>query len=418
MVTKTVLHNGVRVVTEHIPHAHSVSIGIWVANGSRHESPPLNGVAHFIEHLLFKGTEQRSALDIAREIDSVGGVMNAFTSREYVCYYVKVLDRFLPKAVELLADIFLNSIFDPAEIEKERKVILQEIHMVEDNPDDCIHDLFVRNFWKDHPLGMSILGSLESVSSLDRDAIIAFKNEKYLANEIIISAAGNVIEQELVGLLNKLFVQVPAGAVAALCALPVYAKRLEIIERDIEQVHFCLGTRALPQNHPQRHEGHLLNTVLGGSMSSRLFQEVREKQGLAYSVYSYVSSYTDAGSMVVYAGTSPVHVEDVLDIVLRELKRLKTEPVPVIELNYAREQIKGNLLLSLESSDSRMTKLAKNEIYFGRNVAIEEIMASLDAVTSEGLLQLSNELFDDAYFTLELMGRVDGNSLVPDRVKL
>jgi predicted Zn-dependent peptidase len=331
---------------------------------------------------------------------------------------VKVLDRFLPKAVELLADIFLNSIFDPAEIEKERKVILQEINMVEDNPDDCIHDLFVRNFWKDHPLGMSILGSSESVGSLDRDAIIAFKNEKYLANEIIIAAAGNVVEEDLVGLLNKLFVQVPAGAAAALCSLPAYEKRLEIIERDIEQVHFCLGTSALPQNHPQRHEGHLLNTVLGGSMSSRLFQEIREKLGLAYSVYSYVSSYTDAGSMVIYAGTSPAHVEEVLDIVLRELKRLKTEPVPEIELNYAREQIKGNLLLSLESSDSRMTKLAKNEIYFGRNVTIEEIMASLDVVTSAGLLQLSNELFNDAHFTLELMGRVAGSGLVLDRVKL
>ncbi|AJE03281.1 M16 family metallopeptidase [Geobacter pickeringii] len=418
MVSKTILDNGVRIISEYMPHVHSVSIGIWVANGSRHERRELNGVAHFIEHLLFKGTERRTSLDIAREIDSVGGVLNAFTSREYVCYYAKVLDKFLPKTVDLLADIFLHSAFDPDEIEKERKVVLQEISMLEDTPDDFIHDLFHRSFWQGHPLGMSILGSAGSIEGLTRDAILAHKDSMYRSDDIIISVAGNVRHDELLSLLEGLFGAIPGGSGRDFCHLPTYEKRVEIVEKDLEQMHICLGTKALPQNHPRRFEVYLINTILGGSMSSRLFQEIRERLGLAYSVYSYVVSHTDAGSLVIYAGTNPAKLDDVLDITSTELKRLKTEPVTKFELNASREQIKGNMLLSLESTDNRMTKLAKNEIYFGRYMPLVELTDGFDAVTPEGLLSLAEEIFDERYLTLALTGRLEGKRCEPSRLVL
>lgn len=409
MINKTILDNGIRVISEALPHANSVSIGIWVANGSRHERRESNGVAHFIEHLLFKGTSRRSALDIAREIDSVGGILNAFTSREYVCYYAKVLDKFLPKAVDILVDIFHNSLFDPEEIEKERKVVLQEISMMEDNPDDSIHDLFHQHFWKGHPLGMSILGDQESVSSLSRDKIVGYKNHMYRADDIIITAAGKVDHQDLLDLIGKLLPDVPQGSGKVACQNPVYEKRMELIGKELEQVHMCLGVKGLPQHHSQRYEAFIMNTILGGSMSSRLFQEVREKQGLAYSVYSYMASHVDAGSLVVYAGSSQEHFTEVLEITVRELTRLKKEPISMLELDSAREQLKGNLILSLESSDNRMSKLAKNEIYFGGYQPLEEITAGFDRVTSESIMQLSSELLDDNYLTLVLLGKL-GNT--------
>ncbi|ABB31824.1 peptidase M16 domain protein [Geobacter metallireducens RCH3] len=412
MVSKTILDNGVRVISEYMPHAHSVSIGIWVANGSRHERREHNGVAHFIEHLLFKGTVRRSALDIAREIDSVGGVLNAFTSREYVCYYAKVLDKNLPQAVDLLTDIFLNSTFDPEEIEKERKVVLQEISMLEDSPDDYVHDLFHRSFWRGHPLGMSILGSAESVSNLSRDAIVAHRDAMYRSEDIIVAVAGNVRHDELLKLISGSFDSVPEGTGRNCCHLPVYDQKLEIVEKDLEQLHICLGTKSLPHNHPRRFEAYLMNTILGGSMSSRLFQEIREHLGLAYTVYSYVVSHTDAGSLVVYAGTSPEKLSDVLEITCSELRRLKFEPVPATELEAAREQLKGNILLSLESSDNRMTKLAKNEIYFGRYLSLAELTGGFDSATADGIAELANDFFSGDYVTLALTGKISGQ--IPD----
>jgi predicted Zn-dependent peptidase len=413
MITKSVLDNGIRVITENIPHAHSVSIGIWVTTGSRHEQPENNGVVHFIEHLLFKGTPTRTAREIAREIDSVGGVLNAFTGREYVCYYAKTLSEYLPKAVDLLSDIFLNSVFDPDEIEKERKVILQEIWMLKDAPDSYIHDLFYQNFWKTHPLGMSIIGSEESVAGLTRDVIIAARAERLKAEDIIITAAGKVEHNDLLLLLNGLFSVVPSGSFNGKSLDPVYEKRLDVVDKDLEQIHLCLGTKALQQNHPYRYESYILNTVFGGSMSSRLFQEIRENKGLAYSIYSYISSHSDAGSMIVYAGTSPEQMLEVIDITLGEMLKLKTEPVPPQELILAKEHLKGNLLLSLESCDNLMTRLAKNEIYFGRHATIEEITTGIENVTSDGIMHLSNDLFDDSCFTLQVVGKIDGIELNP-----
>ncbi len=418
MIVKTQLNNGIRVITERIPHAHSVSIGIWITNGSRHDRSELNGVAHFIEHLLFKGTARRSALDIAREIDSVGGVLNAFTCREYLCFYAKVLSDALPKAVDLLTDIFLNSSFDASEVEKERKVILQEIRMIKDSPDNYIHELFCQSFWKSHPLGMSIVGTEESVAGLTRDVLLETRHERFRADDIIICAAGNVRHEDLISLLARQFAEVPAGSYACSGAPPCYEKRLGILEKDLEQVHLCLGTRALPQDSPLRYAGYILNTILGGSISSRLFQEVREKQGLAYSVYSYVLSHSDTGTMVVYAGTKPEKLVDVIDIVLNELRTLKAEPVSSTEMNFAKEHLKGNLLLSLENNDNRMTKLAKNEIYFGRQVPIREILDGLQSVSSEDVVDLGRGLFQENCITLELLGKIGTLSITPASLML
>ncbi|WP_243371156.1 pitrilysin family protein [Geotalea sp. SG265] len=407
MIKKTTLENGIRVISETLPNLNSVSIGIWVANGSRHERRESNGVAHFIEHLLFKGTTRRTALDIAREIDSVGGILNAFTSREYVCYYAKVLDRFLPKAVDILTDIFTNSLFDPEEIEKERKVILQEISMVEDNPEDFIHDLFHQKFWKHHPLGMSILGDQQSVGGLTREKIVGFKDRMYRAEDIIITAAGNVDHQELLDLLQRNLPHIADGNGREASSAPTHKKRIEAVERDLEQVHMCLGIRGLSQNHPRRFDAFVMNTLLGGSMSSRLFQEVREKRGLAYSIYSYMASHADSGSLVIYAGSAPDRHREVLELSLAELKRLKREPVPQVELDSAREQLKGNMILSLESSDNRMSKLAKNEIYFGEYQPIDAIIAGFDNVTTQSIIDIARELLDEDYLTLVLLGKTD-----------
>ncbi|QEM68150.1 insulinase family protein [Geobacter sp. FeAm09] len=417
MINSTVLPNGVRLISQRAEHMHTVSIGIWVANGTRHESHDNNGIAHFIEHLLFKGTKRRTARQISHEIDSMGGILNAFTGHEYVCYYAKVLASFLPRVADLLTDIFLHSNFPADEIERERKVILQEIKMRDDAPEECIHDRFHQNFWKGHPLGLSVLGSEETISRLSRNDIVAYKQSRYRPEDIIISAAGNVDHAELVSLMQGAFsglssswVPVAAGETAS------PGRCVSLIERDLEQALICLGTRALPQNHPDRYALFLLNTILGGGMSSRLFDEVREKKGLAYSVYSYVISHADSGSLVVYAGTEQEHCREVIDIALREMGRLKREAVPEDELDSSREQLKGKILMSLESTDSLMTRLAKNEIYLQRYQPVEEVLAGFDAVTAGDIMVLANELFDGSKLNLEVMGKVAGLDVTGDRL--
>ncbi|HXE98214.1 MAG TPA: pitrilysin family protein [Dongiaceae bacterium] len=407
MITTTTLDNGVRIVTQNIAYMHTVTTGIWVANGTRHEASEDNGVAHFIEHMLFKGTKRRNAHQITREIDSMGGILNAFTGHEYVCYYAKVLAKFLPGAADLLADIFLNSTFPPDEIEKERKVILQEIKMRDDSPDEFIHDRFHQNFWRGQALGMPVLGSEETITALARSSILAHKNSRYRPQDIIIAAAGNVRHDELVTILSPLFSglssqwQPESGA-----PFPPAAKEVNLIEREMEQTLVCLGTRSLRYDHPDRYALFLLTTILGGGMSSRLFQEIREKRGLAYSVYSYILSNADSGALVVYAGTEKGHCREVIDIAQREMSRLVTEVVPQDELDSAREQLKGKTLMSLESSDSLMTRLAKNEIYLQRQQSIEDVLANYDAVSSSDLQRVSEELIRSEYLHLEAMGQV------------
>ncbi len=419
MITSTVLDNGVRVISEHVEHMHTVSIGIWVANGSRHESPESNGVAHFIEHLLFKGTARRTARQISLEIDSIGGILNAFTGHEYVCYYAKVLAKFLPRVTDLLSDIFLHSTFPAEEIERERKVILQEIKMRDDSPEEAIHDRFHQNFWSGHALGRSILGTEETITGLSREVVAQYKQSRYRPDDIIISAAGNVNHETLVGLVAAEFSAISsAWRPDGVAFRPQGGRRVNLCERDLEQTLICMGTRALQQNHPDRYAMHLLTTILGGGMSSRLFQEVREKKGLAYSVYSYVISHADSGALVVYSGTEQKHCCEVIDIALTEMRRLKQEPVTQAELDSAREQMKGKLLMSLESSDSLMTRLAKNVIYLGQHQAMESILAGFDAVSTRDVMACAATLFDGECLNLEMMGKVGGLGLTADSLQL
>jgi predicted Zn-dependent peptidase len=404
-VQRTVLPNGIRVVTEQIPTAHSVTIGFWVESGSRHEKLSLSGISHFVEHMLFKGTAKRSALQIAKEIDSVGGVLNGFTSREYSCYYAKVLARKLPMAIDLLSDIVLHSVFDHEELEKERKVILQEIHMMEDTPDDYVHDLFSQNFWRNHPLGQSVLGTVESVNAISRDDLICFMGERYCGRKILICAAGDLDHNDIVDRIALAFADVPEGDLRPQFSKVLLNSGISVEERDLEQVHLCLGTRALPQNHPNRFASYLLNSMLGGSMSSRLFQSIREERGLAYSVYSYLNCHSDSGALVAYSGTSQADALDVISLMLQEMKRFKETSVCQEELASAKEQLKGNLLMSMESTDNRMTRIAKNEIYLGRHLSLREVISSINRVRRDDIRRLAEFIFQDDYLHLQIAGK-------------
>lgn len=412
---KTVLQNGIRVITEEIPYLKSVSIGVWVVTGSRDEQPDENGISHFIEHLLFKGTEKRTAFDIAKEIDSVGGTLNAFTGREYTCFYAKVIDKNLPLAIDLLSDIFLNSLLNPKDVEKERMVILQEIKMVEDTPDDYVHDLFNRVCWGEHPLGFPIFGTSELVESFQRERICQYLKERYQPARIIVCAAGNVHHQEVVERIGMTLGQMQETDKETTRAKPDSICRTNVWKRDSEQIHLCLGTKGLQYSHSLRFASYLLNTILGGGMSSRLFQEIRENRGLAYSVYSYLPTYMDAGLVVVYAGTSENSYKEVIDLILEEFRRLKTEPYRNGELETAREQLKGNLLLSLESSDNLMTRLAKNEIYFDSYLPVEKVIKEIEEVKEDEVRSLANDLFNDGCYCLAVLGPVGENGLKQGR---
>src|SRR5919197_1832977 len=328
MFAKTVLDNDIRVVSQEMPDHRSVSLGIWFENGSRHESPAQNGMSHFIEHLLFKGTERRTAAQIAEEMDAVGGVLNAFTAKEHTCYYAKVLDENLPLAIDLLTDIFLHSTFDGEEIERERSVILQEISQAEDTPDDYVHDLFSLDFFNDHPLARPICGTAETVTKFRREDFLSFFKSRYIPERVIVSAAGHLRHNELVREMDARLGSA-SGLVAGFRPAPLEGDRPPETSNGIfphpttlEQVHLCLGVVGIPQAHPKRYVAYVLNTLLGGEMSSRLFQEIREKRGKAYSVYSFLSSYRDIGYLGIYAGTSVQWVEEVVDLVIKELKGL------------------------------------------------------------------------------------------------
>ncbi len=407
MLRKTTLNNGIRVVTEQMPDVHSVSVGFWVENGSRHEAGSLNGISHFLEHMLFKGTSRRSALDIAREADSFGGVLNAFTSREYSCYYAKVLDSRLPDAVDLLSDLVLNSTLDEVEIEKERRVILQEISMVEDTPEDQIHDLFSEKIWAKHPLGRPVLGLLASVEKITRQDLQHLLSSRYVGHNIVISASGHLQHDVICRQIEKAFAAVPPGSQRTLCELPRHQTGLYLLEKPLEQVHFCLGCKALPQTHDDRFTLQVLNTLLGASMSSRLFQQVREERGLTYSIYSYLNCHSDSGALVVYGGTANDHLAQVIELVVEQFRTIKSGQISSNEVIRAREQIKGNLLLSLESSDNRMSRLARNEIYLGYQPALESLVSQLDQVDVDAVTRVAHDLFGAESLTLQVVGAVD-----------
>ena len=401
---KTVLENGLRVITEAWPHTEAASVGIWVRTGSRDERPEENGLSHFIEHLVFKGTRRRSALDIVREIESVGGTINAFTAKEYTCFHAKVLGKDLPLALDVLCDLLTEPLFDPVELEKERMVILQEIKMADDVPDDHIYDLFHRSFWGDHPLGLPIIGTKETVSSFSREQIEGFFRRRYTPERMIVAAAGQIEHEEVVKEVEKRLGSIPPSDDHRPEPRAEGGKGGVGVEyRELEQVHLCLGVRGIPYAHPNRFAGYVLHTILGGNMSSRLFQEIREKRGLTYSVYSFMNSYRDSGVLGVYAGTTKEELDEVIDLILRELRRMKAGEIEEREVQVAKEYLKGNMALALESSDGRMSRLAKNEIYFGRHIPLEEALRELDRVDVERVLEATREFFN-ASFNLVLLG--------------
>jgi len=411
MYRKTILENGLRVVSEEIAHVRSVSIGIWVECGSRYENVENNGIAHFIEHMLFKGTERRSTFDIAADIDSVGGVMNAFTSKELTSLYIKIPDYHLGLAVDLLADVFNNSRFDETEIAKEKSVVLQEISMLEDSPDDYIHDFFEANFWQKDHLGMPVLGTRERVESFTRDDLQGFFRSRYRGRNVVLTAAGHLQHDVFLGLVRQAFGEMGGDAARNGFATPSVTANISVLEKDLEQVHMMIGTLAPSSVSADRHAGFLMNAVLGGSMSSRLFQEIREKRGLAYAVHSYITPYMDTGMLAVYVGTGKEEVPQVLGLIIDEMIRLTKQPLTAKELQGAKELIKGNFLLSMESTDNRMTRLAKNEICFGRHVAPEEVTAAIDAVTPEDVLVLAQELFNPSTISIAAIGPVSERDL-------
>ena len=406
MFAKTVLDNGIRIVSQEMPDNRSVSLGIWVETGSRHEKAAENGISHFIEHLLFKGTERRTAAQIAEEMDAVGGVLNAFTSKENTCYYAKVLDENLPLAIDLLSDIFLHSTFDAEEIERERSVILQEISQAEDTPDDYVHDLFNLDFFKNHPIGWPICGRQETVNSFSRDDIVNFFKARYRPERVIVAAAGNIRHEALVKEMAARLGSIATGpqATKSKGAAPEMAGGIYPHVKPLEQVHLCLGMAGIQQTHPKRYVGYVLNTLLGGGMSSRLFQEIREKRGKAYSVYSFSSSYKDVGYFGVYAGTSLESTEEVVELINKELKKLAAGEVSDGELKRTQGQLIGSTMLGLESTDSWMSHIARNEIYFGKSITTDEICRRIRAVSRDDVIQLASELFDGGGVTLTLLG--------------
>ena len=412
---KTILPNGIRLVSERIPHVRSVAVGVWVDTGSRHEPPPKSGVSHFIEHLVFKGTETRSAEEVAKAVDSVGGQMDAFTTKEHTCFYVTVLDRHLPLAADLLSDILLHPLFAADDIERERSVVLQEFRMVEDTPDDLIHDLFAERVWAGHPLGRPILGDRKIILEMAREKILAHFVEEYGPGRITIAAAGQLEHAQLVDLFGKCFVDfrrpfAPRNGETP----PRLTPRVELIDKPLEQVHFVVGGPGLRQDAPDRYVLYLLNTIVGGSMSSRLFQEVRERQGLVYSIYSGNAAFRDCGLFYIYAGTEPAQFPKVLRLVMQELRKLKLEGVTADELARAKEHLKGSLMLSLESTSSRMTRLAKQELYFGQYFTLDEILAAVDRVTLEEIQKLIGDLLDHAPLSLVALGPAGAKPLPQD----
>lgn len=408
-VKKTVLDNGVQIITETMPYVRSVSVGVWIATGSRRETPDQNGVCHFIEHMLFQGTETRSAEEIARSVDSIGGNLDAFTAKEMVSFNAKVLDEHLPQALDVLSDIVLNPLFRSEDIEKEKGVILEELKMDADNPEYLVQEIFSANFWKDHPLGKPILGTKDTVRRFNRDIITAYYAHNYVPANMVITAAGNMSHEQLVELARQRFDRLPKHAAAPADLAPVPHARIAIRnKKSLEQVHLCVGVPSYPLSHEGRFACYALNTVLGGGMSSRLFQNIRERQGLAYAVFSDLNPYRDTGCLSVYAGTSLASAPKVIDLILAEFRRLKEETVEATELRRAKDYMKGSLMLSLESTGSRMAHLARQQMYFDRFFTMDEMLQSIERVTAEDVQGIARLFFDPPQIGVTVLGSLNG----------
>jgi predicted Zn-dependent peptidase len=417
-IVRDVLDNGLRLLTERMTQVRSISIGVWLTRGSRHESAERGGIAHFVEHMLFKGTATRSAEDIAQAIDSIGGQLDAFTAKEYASYYIKVLDEHLPLAIDILSDIVMNPAFSAGDVEREKKVVLEEIKMVEDTPDDLVHELFTQGFWENHPLGRPILGRPETVESFDVELLRLYFRNAYTAPNLIVSAVGNLEHARVRELVEAKFGAVPTVCEPAGEEAPTVVPKILIRNKELEQSHLCLGASSYPQNHDDRYSSYVLNTLLGGSMSSRLFQNVREKRGLAYAVFSGLSAYRDAGSFTIYAGCSNKAVGEVIDLVVEELRGVKHSPVPDTELQRAKDHLKGSLMLSLENTASRMSHLARQEIYFDRQFGLDETLEGVERVTARDVQRVADDLFKNGSLSATVLGNVNGLKIPRERLLL
>ena len=417
MVVTETLPSGLRLVTEAMPHVRSIAVGVWLTRGSRHEADAQSGVAHFVEHMLFKGTTSRSAKDIAETIDAIGGQLDAFTSKEYAGYYIKVLDEHLPIAVDLLSDMIMRPALAPADVVKEQQVILEEIKMVEDTPDDLVHELFSQQFWPRHPLGRPILGTSDTVSAFTSPTLRKYFDSTYVASNLVVVAAGHLEHAKLRDMIAQAFGSLSTSSGAHPTEPPSVAAGVTEREKDIEQSHVCIGTPAHPAGHADRHGLYVLNTILGGSMSSRLFQHIREERGLAYAVSSSLTTYSDAGAVTIYAGCATEKVGEVVDLALAELRHLREAPVPDEELRRAKDHLKGSLMLGLESTSSRMSHLARQILYFGRHFSLDDTLARLEKVSAEDVRRLASEMFRNEVLGATVVGP-KGKPLEAARLKI
>jgi predicted Zn-dependent peptidase len=414
-ILTTTLPNGIKVITEAMPHVRSVSVGVWISSGSRRETAEQNGISHFIEHMLFKGTANRSAEAIARSVDSIGGNLDAFTAKEMVCFNTKVLDEHLPVAMDVLSDLVLNPAFREEDIEKEKGVILEEIKMDADSPDYLVHEIFSSNFWKDHSLGKPILGTRETVKRFNQALVRDYYRSVYTPANLLITAAGNLTHERLVKLARERFESLAISAPEPPQAVPTTHARVSLkSKKDLEQVHVCLGVPCYPIPHKDRFACYVLNTMLGGGMSSRLFQNIRERQGLAYAVFSELNPYSDTGCLSVYAGTSLESAKQVVESVLKEFADLKQQVAPAEEVRRAKDHLKGSLMLSLESTSSRMSNLARQEMHFRRFFSLDELAESIESVTAEDVQRVAQNFFDRKNVALTVLGNLDGFKITRD----
>ena len=416
-IEHTTLSNGVRVITEAMPHVRSVSVGIWIGSGSRREMGEQNGISHFIEHMLFKGTTRRSAEDIARSVDSIGGNLDAFTAKELVCFNTKVLDDHLAQAFDVLADLVLHPLFREEDIEKEKGVILEEIKMEADSPDYLVHEIFSANFWRDHPLGKPILGTPQSVKRFDQEIVRSFYQEVYAPSNLIVTAAGNLTHEGLVALARQHLEDLRPAAPAPPDHVPATHARIALRNKKaLEQVHLCLGVPSYPLPHEERFACYVLNTLLGGGMSSRLFQNIRERQGLAYAVFSELNPYRDTGCLSIYAGTSVESARKVVESITHEFRDLKQTAVADEELRRAKDHLKGSLMLSLESTSSRMSNLARQELYFQKFFSLDELVESIESVSAADVQRIAQTFFDPRQIAITILGNLDNFKMGRDEL--
>ncbi len=418
MYKRYTLDNGIPVVFDLMYDVHSAAVGVWVKIGSRDESEDKNGISHFIEHMFFKGTKTRTAQDIAIEIDSIGGELNAFTSKEETTFYTRVLDEHLTTAIDLLADIFLNSVIDVQELEKEKRIIIEEIKMVEDTPDEYVHDLLYEVAWGRSALGRPVLGRKETVISFSRDDLVEHIKNFYTSHDIVIAAAGNINPDSLFSALNRSFGKIPYIDNKREYQSPQFSKGILMKKKKLKEVHICIGVEGIRYDNDDRYAVMLLNAMFGGSVSSRLFQEVRENRGLVYTISSYPVFYRDTGLLITYAGTGKSKAREVIRLIIQEMRKLKEERVKDAELRRAKEHIKGGLLFALESTSHRMVQIARHEIYFGRQITTEKIVQNIEDVTTEKIQEIAESIFKNESIAITVCGAINHLDLKEEDIKL